>query len=205
MRPDALRIAGWPSQFACASAVPSDRSPAAQRAAGEQAALVALAGAGCDATALPARDGRVPQWPRGFVGSIAHDAALALAVAVPLAHARTVGIDVEVRSALDPADAALVMCDHEQRFVGVDADRATRVWCAKEAAYKAWCTALGHELDQVDPRNIVVTQTAPAAVRVDAQGELASRVASIGMLVGRWQRVGDHVAVLVWKLATDPS
>jgi 4'-phosphopantetheinyl transferase EntD len=171
--------------------------------AAAHATNVALAGAGCEVIEIPPRADRIPRWPGGYVGSIAHDTALAVAVAVSRSHALTVGIDVERHDALDPADAALVLTDDEQRFVDGDAVRATRVWCAKESAYKAWCTALAVELDHVDPRTIVVTQTAPFALRIEARDELAGRVASIGSLRGRWQRLDDLVIVLVWKLAAD--
>jgi 4'-phosphopantetheinyl transferase EntD len=198
---DTLRVPGCPRAIGVASAVPGDRTPEAQRTAGEHAAIAALADAGCVVTSMPARATRVPVWPEGYVGSIAHDAALAVAVAAPLDAVTTIGVDVERHDALDAADARLVLTEDERLFVARDAGRATRIWCAKEAAYKAWCTALGAELDGVDPRSIVVTPSAPAAVRVDARDDLARRVAEIGALQGRAQRVGDLLVVVVWKLS----
>lgn len=195
-----LWLPGWPRGFVCAASVPADSTPAAQSAAGRRAALDALRRAGSDAQTLPAKLVTVPRWPDGFVGSIAHDASLAVAVAAPRDLAQTVGIDVERHDALDAGDATLVLTDDEQEFAGGDNGVTTLLWCAKESAYKAWCTALGVALDAVDPRDVHVIAVAPSGLRIHASGALARRVASIGTLEGGWRRVDDLVLTLVWKL-----
>ena len=57
-------------------------------------------------------------------------------------------------------------------MVGDDSALATRLWGAKEAAYKAWCTGLDVELDHVDPRDIRVTALDSVALIVHAVGDL---------------------------------
>ena len=197
-----LSLPGWPRGFACAASVPADSTPAAQSNAGRLAALDALRRAGSDTLVLPPKLATVPRWPAGFVGSIAHDVALAVAVVAPLDVAHTVGIDVERHDALDARDATLVLTDDERDFAGDDNVVTTLLWCAKESAYKAWCTALGVALDAVDPRDIRVTAAAPTVLRIEADGALARRVASIGRLQGSWRRVDDLVVTLAWKLTS---
>ena len=191
----------WPREFAYASSVPSNTSPAAQHAAGQRAALDALALAGCPVDALPPRVVALPRWPYRFVGSIAHDAALAVAVAAPRDVAHTAGIDVEHYDALDADDASLVLTPDERAFAGTDNAITTLLWCAKESAYKAWCTALDVVLDAVDPRDIHVEVHARSDLRIEARGALAIRVASIGALQGAAARMDDLLVTLAWKLA----
>ena len=190
----------WPTALVCASSVPLGRSSATHTEAGQRAALHALSLAGCDVAALPPRTGRRPAWPIGFVGSIAHDDALAVAVAARTSMARTVGIDVEHHDALGAGDAYLVLSGEELEFVSDDPSAATLLWSAKESAYKAWCTGLDADLDRVDPRDIYVEAFDSPALQVRARGALSARVASVGPLHGRWLRIGDLVITLVWKL-----
>ena len=195
-----LSVPDWPTEFACAATVPLERTRAAHTEAGRLVALHALARAGCETTELPPRTGRRPTWPVGFVGSIAHDNALAVAVAARVGAVRTVGIDVERHDALSARDAFVVLRDEELGFVGDDPSLATLLWSAKESAYKAWCTGLHVELDRVDPRDIHVTAHDHVALEVRAMGDLRARVATIGALRGRSLRLGDLVLTLVWKL-----
>ena len=195
----------WPTEFSFATMVPLERTPAAHSEAGRLVALYALALAGCDAAELPPRSGRRPAWPAGFVGSIAHDDALAVAVAARVGSARAIGIDVERHDALDVGDAAVVLRDEELEFARDDSSRATMLWSAKESAYKAWCTGLDVELDRVDPRDIRVTVLDSVALQVDAVGELRDRVATIGALRAGSVRLDDLVITLAWKLVPAPA
>ena len=196
-----LAVPDWPTAFACATTVPLERTRAAQTEAGQLVARHALARAGCETTELPPRSGRRPTWPIGFSGSIAHDDALAIAVASPTGTARAIGIDVERHDALSARDAIFVLDDDEREFVGEDASLATLVWSAKESAYKAWCTGLDVELERVDPRDIHVITQDCVALEVQATGELLARVASIGALRARSLRLDHLVVTLAWKLA----
>ena len=200
-----LSVPTWPTHFSFATTVPLQRSPAAHTEAGRLVALHALGLAGCHAVELPPRSGRRPAWPTGFVGSIAHDDALAVAVAARAGAARTLGIDVERHDALDAGDAVIVLRDEERELVRDDASVATLLWSAKESAYKAWCTALDADLDGVDPRDIHVTVLDSGALRVDAVGELHDRVAAIGALDGGSLRLGDLLLTLAWKLQPAPA
>jgi phosphopantetheinyl transferase (holo-ACP synthase) len=74
------------------------------------------------------------------------------------------------------------------------------LWSAKEAAYKAWCTALDTDLERVDPREIHVDVLAGDDLQLTTVGELHDRVAAIGALQGRSVRLGDLVLTAVWKL-----
>ena len=200
-----LVVPAWPSQFTYATTVPLERTPAAQREAGRVVALHALSLAGCNAAELPPRSGRRPIWPVGFVGSIAHDDVLAIAVAAPTQSTNTVGIDVERFDALNPRDAYVVLRDDELAFVGDDHSRATMLWSLKESAYKAWCTGLDIELDHVDPRDIHVLVRDSVVHHVDAVGSLRDRVAIVGALQAGSMRLDDLVVTLAWKLAQVPA
>ncbi|HUP71408.1 MAG TPA: 4'-phosphopantetheinyl transferase superfamily protein [Acidimicrobiales bacterium] len=199
-----LVVPAWPAQFAYATTVPLDRTPAAHREAGRLVALHALARAGCRAAELPPRPGRRPIWPAGFVGSIAHDDALAVAVAARADSVLTVGVDVEQFDALSPRDASVVLRDAEIEFVGDEPSRATMLWSAKESAYKAWCTGLDLDLDRVDPRDVHVFVES-VTHQVHAMGQLRDRVAAVGALQVGSMRLGDLVVTLAWKLRPVPA
>jgi 4'-phosphopantetheinyl transferase EntD len=197
-----LVVPAWPTPFTYATTVPLERTSAAHREAGRVVALRALALAGCAVADLPPRSGRRPIWPTGYVGSIAHDDALAVAVAASAGSALTVGIDVERFDALTPRDANMVLRDDELEFVGDDPSRATLLWSVKESAYKAWCTGLDIELERVDPRDIHVAVRDSVVDEVHAVGELRDRVAVLGALAAGSIRLGDLVVTLAWKLAS---
>jgi phosphopantetheinyl transferase (holo-ACP synthase) len=139
------------------------------------------------------------------VGSIAHDDALAVAVAARIGAARTIGIDVERHDALNASDASVVLRDEELEVVCDDPSLATLLWSAKESAYKAWCTGLDIELERVDPRDIHVTVVDSIALEVHAMGELHDRVAAIGALQAGNLRLDDLVLTLAWKLGPAPA
>jgi 4'-phosphopantetheinyl transferase EntD len=199
-----LYLPDCPPEFACSTTVPLDRSPAAHSLAGRQAALHALARAGCTVTELPPKSAPRPRWPDGFVGSIAHDDAMAIAVAARVDTTVAVGIDVERHDALSPADASVVLRDEELDDIGSDASLATMLWTAKEAAYKAWCTGLDADLDHTDPRDIHIGRLDARGVEstwlvARALGDLAPRVAAVGELQVRSLRAGDLVITLAWR------
>ncbi|MEO8696266.1 MAG: 4'-phosphopantetheinyl transferase superfamily protein [Acidimicrobiales bacterium] len=195
-----LDVPEWPNRFVCATTMPLAPNPSAHTEAAGLAALHALALAGCTATQLPPRAGHRPAWPIGFVGSIAHDNALAVALVARRDVVRTLGVDVERHDALAVDDARVVLCDDELDFVGDDAALATLLWSAKESAYKAWCTALDVDLERVDPRDIRVAVLGRRELEIGAVGELQERVAPIGALQGRSVRVGDLAITAAWKL-----
>ena len=199
-----LCLPDCPPEFACSTTVPLDRSPAAHHDAGRQVALHALARVGCALTELPATTTRRPRWPSGFVGSIAHDDAMAIAVAARTDATAAIGIDVERHDALSPVDAAVVLRDDELEFIGSDPALATLLWSAKESAYKAWCTGVDADLDHVDPRDVHIGRVdsgSADAVHLVARavGDLAARVAAVGALQVRSLRAGDLVITVAWR------
>jgi len=110
-------------------------------AAGRLLARSLLRSMGKDTALRREVDGR-PAWPPGIVGSITHCTTLA-AVAVASADACCgIGIDIEAERPLPPGVPRLVLSGQEQRWImGCDprqaADTLLRVFCAKEALYKA--------------------------------------------------------------------
>ena len=109
-------------------------------AAGRRAARLAMAQLGLQATAIPQGPQRAPVWPVGLTGSIAHCDTACIA-AVSRTH-RSMGIDVEPDTPLD-ADLIPIICGpREQDWLDslrapLRGISAKRIFCAKEAAYKA--------------------------------------------------------------------
>jgi len=132
--------------LAIATAGPGRR---AEFAAGRVVARAALASLGAPAgPVLPGRAGE-PQWPGGVVGSITHCTgyrACAVALARDLA---AIGIDAEPCLALPDGLLAEVAGAAERAcLTGLGAARPGVPWdrvlfCAKEAAYKAWYSRTG--------------------------------------------------------------
>jgi 4'-phosphopantetheinyl transferase EntD len=181
-----------------------------ERAAGEQAAAVALAAAGSGDCRLAGRaaDG-CPRFPSGYAGSIAHAAGVAVAVVVTRSRARAaVGIDVEVSGALRVRDAELVLDAQERALVAAHPQPdwlATLLWSAKEAAFKAWSAATGG-LGRVDPVDISVTVDEEAAtVAVVATGPLSQAVDPFGAAVGAYREADGLLLMLVRVAEPDPA
>lgn len=87
--------------------------------------------------AVPRGSAGEPVWPAGAVGSIAHDAAIAIAVAARAETIRSVGVDIEPALPL-PQDLEPVVVNPRDRLGGCDpAIAGTIAFAAKEAAYKA--------------------------------------------------------------------
>jgi hypothetical protein len=182
---------------------------AAEREAGTEAARRACEAAGApNGTVARSPRGR-PRWPAGFLGSIAHAAGIAVAAVAPAPPRNALGLDIESEAALPAPDATCVMSQEEAsllRYAGTLQNQlATRLWSAKEAAFKAWCTALDEDLDDVDPREIVVRPILPAAdlrglpFSVVATGGLAARsFGPLAELNGRWLPAGELFVTLAW-------
>lgn len=92
---------------------------------------------GCEDAAIPRAASGAPVWPAGFVGSMAHDDALAVAVVAPVGRVRSVGIDVEPAMPL-PEEVEDLAVTPRDRCGGADPRLASRLlFCAKEAVFKA--------------------------------------------------------------------
>jgi 4'-phosphopantetheinyl transferase EntD len=123
------------------AAFPDPTEPIARRRASGAARLaagVALAELGGPAgAALPRAPGRFPLWPAGFLGSLAHDGELAVAVAARTRDISALGVDVEPALALPGDVAEIALLASERRACGGDAALGRAIFAAKEAVYKA--------------------------------------------------------------------
>ena len=168
----------------------------AEFATGRECARVALSrlGAGASGTAV-LRDPRgAPAWPHGVVGSIAHCAGWTGAVAGRAGGALTghglrgIGLDAEPRVAL-PAGVLDVIASEPERATVTRLTTeapgipwATVLFCAKEAAYKAWYPRHGEVLDHD-----------AVQVSLSASGGFAAEALGVR---GRWT-VGPRVVVTI--------
>lgn len=107
-------------------------------ATGRMLAHELLGGFGIRKTPLLSAVDRTPIWPDGIVGSIAHaDSLCVVAVGRSEDHA-SIGLDVEECEPLDE-DLISIVCSHENAVTVVDRGIwAKRIFCIKEAVYKAW-------------------------------------------------------------------
>jgi 4'-phosphopantetheinyl transferase EntD len=95
---------------------------------------------------IPVRPDRAPQLPVGVVGSLAHDAGLAVAVLSSDPSIAALGVDVEPREPLGADMGAVILRADE---ADVDAHLA---FTLKESVYKTWSAQGGVMLDHHDVR-----------------------------------------------------
>jgi len=139
---------------------PFERSAVHVRRASGAARIVARAllhRLGHEMTALPKSLGGAPIWPKGVLGSLAHDSRVAVAAVGASENLEGVGIDVEPAEIL-PADLLhLVTTPRERARIESDPYRGRLFFVAKEAAYKAVYPLdhafLGHHDVEVDLAN----------------------------------------------------
>ena len=119
---------------------PMERSIASVRRASGAARILArslLADLGAPSgVELPRSESGAPRWPPGYVGSLAHDEAFAVAVIAPSRLLRGVGVDVEPATPLPEEVLALVATSWEQKQLHGDLVAARLLFCMKEAVYK---------------------------------------------------------------------
>ncbi len=130
----------WPEEApAIARAIPARRR---EFAAGRHAARQAMAALGAPLRPLPGGQNRAPRWPAGLTGAISHDATSAIALVARTTRYRGLGVDVEPDAPL-PEDLVPEICLPEERAWLADMPAmqrhalARRIFCAKEAVYKA--------------------------------------------------------------------
>ncbi|MFP4069717.1 MAG: 4'-phosphopantetheinyl transferase family protein [Verrucomicrobiota bacterium] len=168
---------------------------------GRACARAALARCGARAVSV-LRDVRgLPQWPRGFVGSITHCKGLCAAVAAPVETAAMVGLDIERTDRLSPAAIRRVVHPAEADWVRGERWRASLLFSLKEAFFKAQFPSLEISANFRD-----------LAVEIDLEGGRAScgeagshleAVATDFAARGEFRFVtaGPHVASLCWLAA----
>ncbi|SFL72043.1 4'-phosphopantetheinyl transferase family protein [Shimia aestuarii] len=130
----------WPQEApAIARAIPARRR---EFAAGRHAARRAMGLIGVAPRALPGGQNRAPQWPAGLTGSISHDATSCIALVTRTDRFRALGVDVEPDAPL-PEDLVPEICVSAERAwletqpVVSRYMLARKIFCAKEALYKA--------------------------------------------------------------------
>jgi enterobactin synthetase component D len=89
------------------------------------------------------KEGRLPVWPEGIVGSISHSDELCMAVVAEAGRYRGVGVDLEPDEPVQQDIERVVLKDGEHQWVGRGEDdergrRCRMVFSAKEAVYKAF-------------------------------------------------------------------
>lgn len=116
----------------------------AEYSSGRRVAREALRQLGFVDIAIPRR-GRVPLWPEGVVGSIAHSRHFALAIVGFSRCYRGVGADLVPERRVSTDVAARVLNESE-RSMASDETGYSRLFSAKEAIYKATNPATGEYL-----------------------------------------------------------
>ncbi len=138
--PGAPQPVAWPEERA-----PLSRArPARLREfdAGRAAARAAMVQLGLPPAPVLHGADRAPVWPRGMTGTIAHCATACLAAVAHRRDIRALGLDLEEDTPL-PAELIETVCTPDERAGLAALSRAERravakrIFCAKEAAYKA--------------------------------------------------------------------
>lgn len=113
----------------------------AEFAAGRRAARTALDAIGLERASLPVGPDRAPVWPKGATGSISHDRDLALAAAVSLDVASSIGIDLTEAAPLpEGVRERILRHRHESHLTDIEARAA---FSAKESLFKALAPHVG--------------------------------------------------------------
>jgi len=92
---------------------------------------------GYPATALPKAPSGAPIWPPGVIGSLTHDAKIALAAVAMGRDVGALGIDVEPAEFLPSELLDMVATPQERLKIADDPYRGRLLFAAKEAVYKA--------------------------------------------------------------------
>jgi 4'-phosphopantetheinyl transferase EntD len=100
--------------------------------------------------AIPKAKSGAPIWPLGIVGSLAHDATVAVAAVASKTVVSSLGIDVEADAPMPAELANRVATPWEQARYPVSVLKSRRLFVAKEAVYKATFPVDGRFLDFQD-------------------------------------------------------
>lgn len=104
---------------------------------GRQCARAALASQGVGAVAIISDADGVPVWPEAWRGSITHSRGLCVAVVGAESRYTYLGLDLEKTNRLGEAAIKRVVHADEAAWVAGDQSRASLLFSAKEAFYKA--------------------------------------------------------------------
>jgi 4'-phosphopantetheinyl transferase EntD len=125
----------------------------------------------------------MPQWPDGLVGSLAHDATIAIAALARRADFCSIGIDIEPAEPLEPDLINLVATERERGHIERSPLQGRLLFAIKEAVYKA-----AYPLDRTFLEHH------------DVEVDLAARTAEIryGRTVPFRHGLSSHIAVLAF-------
>lgn len=168
---------------------------------GRHCARKALVRAGCEACALPVGDGRAPEWPTGYIGSISHTDSQALAAVASAEHLDALGVDLEERGILEESVVRLVCrADELPRLDRLgDAETAARLlFSAKEAVFKSLWPLVRRYIDfqevalafDLGRQNFRIGQAPTLPV------DLSRR------LEGRFALTSDHVVTIAYVVSS---
>jgi 4'-phosphopantetheinyl transferase EntD len=129
-----------PEEAACVARSSPNRRR--EFAAGRAAARAALGRLGVPSGPIGVAEHRMPRWPAGVVGSIAHGGGIAVAAVALARTIASVGVDVEPDEGIEADVIASIATAGElgwlDRLSREDRGRAARaLFCAKEALFKA--------------------------------------------------------------------
>jgi 4'-phosphopantetheinyl transferase EntD len=135
---------------------------------------------------LPKSASGAPTWPDGIVGSLAHDAEIAVAALALRSRYASIGIDVEPARPLERDLLDMIATPSERGAIGDDRLAARVLFAIKEAVYKA-----AHPLDGVFLEH------------QDVEVSLSARTAATrcGRIVPFRHGIGEHIIALAFIVA----
>jgi 4'-phosphopantetheinyl transferase EntD len=110
--------------------------------------------------AIPKLASGAPTWPNGFVGSLAHDATVAVAAVALRQNYASIGVDIEPAAALDIDLLSIVATARERERVLADPLQGRLLFAVKEAVYKAVYPLEGLFLEHHDVETSLASGTA---------------------------------------------
>lgn len=128
--------------------------------AGRMVARELLLRLGRTQRAIPKSALGMPVWPDGVVGSMAHDAKVAVAAVAERRDFSSVGIDIEPAEPLEPDLVDLVATARERQWIGEVPCGGRLLFSVKEAVYKAVYPLDGTFLDHQDVEVCLTSATA---------------------------------------------
>jgi 4'-phosphopantetheinyl transferase EntD len=108
-----------------------------QTGTGRIVARELLLSAGIRDPILPRTTSGSVRWPRGYIGSIAHDASVAVCAIASTRQVCALGVDIEPAEFLPTGLADLIATPSERRKYSVEIVNSRLLFVCKEAAYKA--------------------------------------------------------------------
>jgi 4'-phosphopantetheinyl transferase EntD len=170
-------------------------------AAGRWCARRALQSLGCAPVPLPPEKGRMPRWPAGTLGTIAHNHVWSGAAVVRDDRFDGIGLDIETIGRVTDNIARYILTDTESRMLAsMPADRSAwfmcLVFCAKEAVYKCVSRRVAFSMSFQDA--VVAPGKDEGCFAVRMSDRVVSCLPAAALLMGTWREyAGDIFAGIV--------